>query len=444
LASENDLGAIAEDAQLGRIDVCHDARWPDWRFAHGEDGRLRLEKLKALADGAKIDIDANDPYTSLQQRWRVAGLASILSAVLRAPDRTVWRRAFATAQKRLAHWRGRAAAVSGDGLPALTMRRALWNRGRARIAIDRLLESETAGDIQVCMLDQPGREASYHFVQAVIAVLDGERWPTDVQDDVDTALTPIALVGSSIGSTYLAKNWPKLEAAAAAGRIPAGALALLRVELAADPTPPASLGQLLKRFDAEWGQIAPFLATLPPAPNVGAELTRSTRLEQYGRRNTETVRRFFVKDSSKARADAFKHIWQKVEPADIANTQRMKVLLQMRDWFDDDKDGEGAESNGWLIVQHSDLDPDFQRDVLRRLEPLLPRGRVRPSDYALLWDRVAVKDNRLQRYGTQLVCKDGKFVAQVGVEDPESLDERRKAMGLGPWREYAASFGPCS
>jgi len=303
-----------------------------------------------------------------------------------------------------------------------------------------LLQSEAAGDVEVCMLERPAREASYHFVRAVIAVLDEERWPTDVQDDVDTALTPIGLISSAIGSTYLAKNWPKLEA----GRIPAGALALLRVELSADPTPPATIGHLLKRFDAEWGQIAAFLAALPPAPNVGAELTRSTRLEQYGRKTTEKLRRLFAKDPQKARTDAFAHIWQKVEPADVANTQRVKVLLWTRDWFDDDKDGDGAESNGWLIVQHADLDPDFQRDVLRRLEPLLPQGRVRPSDYALLWDRVAVKDNRLQRYGTQVTCKDGKWVALIGIEDPGRLDERRKAMGLGPWSEYVAYFGPCS
>ena len=59
-------------------------------------------------------------------------------------------------------------------------------------------------------------------------------------------------------------------------------------------------------------------------------------------------------------------------------------------------------------------------------------------------DRVAVGDKRLQRYGTQMACVDGKRGAKIGLEDPERVDERRKQMGMGPWKDYVASFGPCT
>ena len=98
-------------------------------------------------------------------------------------------------------------------------------------------------------------------------------------------------------------------------------------------------------------------------------------------------------------------------------------------------DGDGAEHFGWLIVQHADLNPNFQRDVLRRLEPLLAQGRVRSRDYAFLWDRVAVADKRPQRYGTQFSCENGAWAPIGGIEDPDQLDARRKKMGLPPFRD---------
>jgi hypothetical protein len=53
---------------------------------------------------------------------------------------------------------------------------------------------------------------------------------------------------------------------------------------------------------------------------------------------------------------------------------------------------------------------------------------------------VAGKDKRPQRYGTQMTCENGKATPLGGVEEPERLDERRAAMGLEPWKEYAQSI----
>ena len=129
-------------------------------------------------------------------------------------------------------------------------------------------------------------------------------------------------------------------------------------------------------------------------------------------------------------------LWAFVSEADHENTIRLKAILTDRDWLDDSIDGEGAQSDGWLMIQHADRDPDFQRMMLARLEKYLDTTRLERATSALLWDRVAWKDNRAQRYGSQVTCEAGQLVARGGVEDPANLDMRRAEMGLQPWHEY--------
>jgi hypothetical protein len=78
--------------------------------------------------------------------------------------------------------------------------------------------------------------------------------------------------------------------------------------------------------------------------------------------------------------------------------------------------------------------------VLARLEPLAQRREVVPSDYALLYDRVAMFEGRPQRCGTQLICpKGGRFDYHL-IEDRANADARRARLGLEPLAEYAKNF----
>ena len=68
-------------------------------------------------------------------------------------------------------------------------------------------------------------------------------------------------------------------------------------------------------------------------------------------------------------------------------------------------------------------------------------GRLSPQNFALLYDRTEIIQGGKQRYGTQIMKdeKTGDWV--VGrLEDPEHVDERRKAIGLGPLKEYLERF----
>lgn len=118
----------------------------------------------------------------------------------------------------------------------------------------------------------------------------------------------------------------------------------------------------------------------------------------------------------------------------------LKADVARRGWLTPSRDGKAAASAAWLITQHADHDLDFQKDVLSRLERLLPSGDLDRTHYAYLWDRVALNEYRPQRYGTQTkACVAGKVEYQP-MEDPDHVDARRADMGMGTLAAYGETL----
>lgn len=122
---------------------------------------------------------------------------------------------------------------------------------------------------------------------------------------------------------------------------------------------------------------------------------------------------------------------------DEGNTGRMREIVQQIGWPGRSKVGEEAAHCAWLLVQHADHDPAFQEEcfALMRAQPV---GEVAPADIAYLEDRVRVHARRPQLYATQFYVDHTGAFGPGPLEDPEHVDERRKAVGLAPLAEYAA------
>lgn len=122
------------------------------------------------------------------------------------------------------------------------------------------------------------------------------------------------------------------------------------------------------------------------------------------------------------------------------NVSDLKLILAKITWPAISQFGAQADNEAWLIVQHADLNFSFQKETLATLEKLYPHGETSLANYAYLYDRVATNEAneggpQLQRYGTQGYVLNNRFCLRP-VEDPEGLDTRRNAMGLGPVAEY--------
>jgi hypothetical protein len=99
----------------------------------------------------------------------------------------------------------------------------------------------------------------------------------------------------------------------------------------------------------------------------------------------------------------------------------------------------GAEASqaAWLLAQHA---PDlaFMERCLELMQQL-PAERIHPAHIAYLQDRVLMRRGEPQVYGTQFVGIGGDLRAHP-IADPDHLDERRAAVGLGPFAAYEAQM----
>jgi hypothetical protein len=122
---------------------------------------------------------------------------------------------------------------------------------------------------------------------------------------------------------------------------------------------------------------------------------------------------------------------------DTDNTAWLKQIIAEHGWPGAALVGEQGADEAWLLAQHADLDPVFQRRALELLKHAVVAGDASPRHLAYLTDRVLVAAGEPQIYGTQYTDDgDGSNLRLQPVADPDRLDERRALMGLEPAAEY--------
>ncbi len=119
---------------------------------------------------------------------------------------------------------------------------------------------------------------------------------------------------------------------------------------------------------------------------------------------------------------------------DRENREWLKKQIAETGWLGKSLVGEDGAHAAWLLVQHADDDPPFQKECLEKMQAV-PKEEVSATDVAYLIDRVMVKESGKQRYGTQLKLEDGKWVP-VTLAEPDRVDALRKEVGMPPLAEY--------
>lgn len=98
--------------------------------------------------------------------------------------------------------------------------------------------------------------------------------------------------------------------------------------------------------------------------------------------------------------------------------------------------GEKSANNFWLLVQHADAHPDFQRQVLKLMEQQVKRKNASARNYAYLTDRVALGAGQPQEYGTQVEFATTGKAQPRNLHDPANVNKRRAAMGMETLEAY--------
>lgn len=87
----------------------------------------------------------------------------------------------------------------------------------------------------------------------------------------------------------------------------------------------------------------------------------------------------------------------------------------------------------WLGLQHTTK--KHRKKYFPQIEKAVKNGDLSKQQYALMKDRILMDEGKPQIYGSQI--QDGKLYQ---LENPETVNERRKKMGMGTIEEYLKRF----
>jgi hypothetical protein len=136
----------------------------------------------------------------------------------------------------------------------------------------------------------------------------------------------------------------------------------------------------------------------------------------------------------------WKEIMVRMREADSINLIKVRAIVDKYSWLGARVIGEQCNTALFMVIQHSDL--SVQEKYLPLIRDAVASGRAQPRHLALLEDRVALREGRKQRYGTQLKWDERvKAYRLAPLEDPDQVDERRQAVGLSPLAVYLAEWG---
>jgi hypothetical protein len=120
---------------------------------------------------------------------------------------------------------------------------------------------------------------------------------------------------------------------------------------------------------------------------------------------------------------------------DSINLLKIEKILNEYGWLSSDVIGEEGNKTLFLVIQHSDL--ETQLKYLPMMRDAVKIGNLKSKYFALLEDRIALRQGKRQIYGSQ-IDKDydtGESYVYPLIE-PEKVNERRGKVGLVPIEDY--------
>lgn len=171
--------------------------------------------------------------------------------------------------------------------------------------------------------------------------------------------------------------------------------------------------------------------------SISANESLRDELLEMGRRDQQIRERMIAimptLDLS-APADEFKAIVDEMASIDRDNMRRLVEIVIEFGWPGRSLVGREASQAAEGMLQHAQL------EQLRQLVPFLreavAEGEASSPQLAMAEDQIRVEEGRNQIYGTEVTQGPDGVPRLYPLEDPASVDERRRQVGLPPLDEY--------
>ncbi|MBS1683502.1 MAG: hypothetical protein JSS76_02035 [Bacteroidetes bacterium] len=135
-----------------------------------------------------------------------------------------------------------------------------------------------------------------------------------------------------------------------------------------------------------------------------------------------------------------KALWDLKNRINSENQKQLEELIAAKGWPRISQVGERAATGAFLIIQHADTDK--QKKYIPVLEKLCKESEASLSDYALMYDRILIHEQKPQKYGSQVKYNEQTEKYELyPLLDENKVDEWRKDVGLRPLAEYLSIWG---
>jgi hypothetical protein len=162
--------------------------------------------------------------------------------------------------------------------------------------------------------------------------------------------------------------------------------------------------------------------------------------QMYRKKVSEFGRQGVSGSAPAAEGESVQEWLEKQRAADKANQGKLKEIIAKHGWPPRSAVGPKASTAAWAVLQHAEM--SFQVEAAPLLRKAVASGEASKSQLALLEDRLLIRQNRPQLYGSQI---NGTGMTLYPIQDESALDQRRAEVGLEPICDYLkrfASSGP--
>jgi hypothetical protein len=122
---------------------------------------------------------------------------------------------------------------------------------------------------------------------------------------------------------------------------------------------------------------------------------------------------------------------------DAKHVARLREIVKQFGWPGNSMVGPSGSQAAWVIVLHGPK--DLLAEMMPTMKDAAAKGELAKSLVASSEDRELINEGKKQVYGTQFDTHDGKF-EPYPIDDPEHVDDRRKAVGLGSLSDYTEAM----
>lgn len=164
--------------------------------------------------------------------------------------------------------------------------------------------------------------------------------------------------------------------------------------------------------------------------NLMDELTIIRQTEQRPIRQRDSLIAIYGADSKEA------EVYQKIYRKNHAvNIEKVNAILQKYGWPEPNMIGDLGNLTLCNVLQHDDL--ETREYYLPLMRQAVKDKKLEPSFLARAEDRIATDKGEFQRYGGQMkYYPETKSFNVWPIFEPDNIDTRRAAIGLGPIAEH--------